>query len=282
MRASRWLIVFAMVLMLVTPAALLVSAQDPTAEPAATVDPAATTDPTATLDPAATLDAAATVDPMMTIEPMTTVEPMVTAEAGTGNTTDTNNQGALATAEPMMTAEPDTMGEEMVEEPAAVADLTDVSGTVIGQVAFFAGETAEKTEVVIVIDQESGLEPGFHGFHIHTVGQCDPAGDPPFSSAGGHYPGMEGVNHDDHAGDMPSVYINQDGSAEMYFVTDRFTVEELFDEDGSAVMVHGGADNFANIPERYGTPDQETLNTGDSGPRVACGVVTENAMAGQG
>jgi superoxide dismutase, Cu-Zn family len=39
------------------------------------------------------------------------------------------------------------------------------------------------------------------------------------------------------------------------------------------VMVHSGPDNFANIPPRYGTPDQETLDTGDSGSRIACGVV---------
>jgi Cu-Zn family superoxide dismutase len=38
-------------------------------------------------------------------------------------------------------------------------------------------------------------------------------------------------------------------------------------------MVHAGADNFANIPDRYGEPDQTTLNTGDAGGRAACGVV---------
>ena len=55
--------------------------------------------------------------------------------------------------------------------------------------------------------------------------------------------------------------------------TDRFSLDELRDADGTAVMIHSGPDNFANIPPRYGTPDQETLNTGDSGTRVACGVV---------
>jgi Cu/Zn superoxide dismutase len=55
--------------------------------------------------------------------------------------------------------------------------------------------------------------------------------------------------------------------------TDRFTIADLRDVDGSAVMVHSGPDNFANIPARYGGPDQETLNTGDSGSRIACGVV---------
>jgi superoxide dismutase, Cu-Zn family len=55
--------------------------------------------------------------------------------------------------------------------------------------------------------------------------------------------------------------------------TDRFSIADLRDADGSAVMVHSGADNFANIPARYGGPDQETLSTGDAGSRLACGVV---------
>jgi Cu-Zn family superoxide dismutase len=57
------------------------------------------------------------------------------------------------------------------------------------------------------------------------------------------------------------------------FETDRFTIRQLRDADGSAVMVHAAADNFANIPPRYGTPDDETKNTGDAGARAACGVI---------
>ena len=48
---------------------------------------------------------------------------------------------------------------------------------------------------------------------------------------------------------------------------------QLRDADGSALIVHAGPDNFANIPPRYGTPDADTLATGDSGARAACGVV---------
>jgi hypothetical protein len=53
---------------------------------------------------------------------------------------------------------------------------------------------------------------------------------------------------------------------------------DLFDADGSAIMVHSAPDNFANIPERYGTPDQETLDGGDSGERVACGVIMQSSF----
>ena len=54
---------------------------------------------------------------------------------------------------------------------------------------------------------------------------------------------------------------------------------DLRDADGSAVMVHAGPDNFANIPARYAAagPDQMTLDTGDSGARVVCGTIAPAA-----
>jgi Cu-Zn family superoxide dismutase len=128
---------------------------------------------------------------------------------------------------------------------------------------------------VIVRGEVSGLTPGFHGFHVHSVGQCVA----PFTSAGGHYnPG--GTGHGSHAGDMPTLLVLDDGSAEAQFATDRFAINELFDADGSAIIVHAAPDNLANIPTRYQSttegvfgPDSATLATGDAGGRVACGVV---------
>ena len=59
--------------------------------------------------------------------------------------------------------------------------------------------------------------------------------------------------------------------------TDRFKVEDLFGADGSALIVHAGPENYANIPkDRYRPdPDATTLATGDAGGRVACGVITK-------
>jgi Cu-Zn family superoxide dismutase len=79
---------------------------------------------------------------------------------------------------------------------------------------------------------------------------------------------------------MPLLLVNRDGTAQLRFPTDRFTVEELFDADGSAIIVHAAADNYASIPTRYHShtedtfgPDSATLATGDAGGRLACGVV---------
>jgi superoxide dismutase, Cu-Zn family len=152
----------------------------------------------------------------------------------------------------------------------AVAALSDANGQKVGVAVF--KERHREVEVSAAVWR---LPPGFHGFHVHTTGRCVP----PFTSAGGHF-NPAGVGHGDHPGDLPSLLVNRDGTGELEFETDRFALSDLLDDDGSALMVHAGRDNFANIPARYHShvtdtfgPDAETLATGDSGARAACGVV---------
>jgi superoxide dismutase, Cu-Zn family len=148
--------------------------------------------------------------------------------------------------------------------------LVDAGGAEAGVV-----KLTTQGQSVIVRAEVEGLTPGFHGFHVHSVGECVA----PFTSAGGHY-NPAATGHGSHAGDMPSLLVLDDGTAQLQFATDRFTIAELFDADGTAIIVHALPDNFANIPTRYqstteGTfgPDSATLATGDAGGRVACGVV---------
>jgi Cu-Zn family superoxide dismutase len=165
----------------------------------------------------------------------------------------------------------------------AVARLKDAEGNFVGVVRF----ESEGDEVEVEADVKN-VEPAgeFHGFHVHQTGKCDPdAVDPatgntvPFFSAGGHFnPG--GEVHGEHAGDFPVLLVQSDGHAEEEFDTDRFRLRQLFDQDGSAVIVHAGRDNYANIPERYHShtedvfgPDSMSRATGDAGARFACGVV---------
>ena len=153
--------------------------------------------------------------------------------------------------------------------------LRGVDGSRLGWVTL-----RQQGDRIVVTGLARSLTPGFHGFHIHAIGLCEAnAAAGPFTTAGGHYTGGH-PNHGDHAGDMPSLLVTEDGKAYTQFVTDRFTLADLRDADGSAVMVHGGRDNFANIPLRYVTgtpptpgPDATTLATGDAGARVACGVI---------
>ena len=148
----------------------------------------------------------------------------------------------------------------------ASATLRNAAGERIGRVRMRERRRDGEVRVLVRVHD---LPPGFHGFHIHTTGRCDA---PAFTTAGGHL-NPAGATHNAHAGDLPSLLVKADGTAKLAAATDRFSIADLRDADGSAVMVHSGPDNFANIPPRYGTPDQETLNTGDSGMRVACGVV---------
>ncbi len=158
----------------------------------------------------------------------------------------------------------------------ARAKLVNADGDRVGRVSF----SPVRGGAVLVRAHITDAEPGFHGFHVHETGECDAdAPDGAFTTAGGHL-SRGHQSHGEHAGDMPSLLVLDDGNARLRFETDLFRMSDLFDKDGSAAMVHEGPDNFANIPERYVSstsgepgPDEETLSTGDAGARFACGVV---------
>lgn len=149
----------------------------------------------------------------------------------------------------------------------ARAVLVNAAGERIGKVRFRSRGPGRPVWVTV---GARNLPPGFHGFHIHSAGNCER---PDFKSAQGHLK-RESQDHGQHAGDMPVLQVASDGRAWMSFRTDAFTLADLRDADGSSVMVHAKPDNYANIPERYDPdPDAETLATGDAGARIACGTI---------
>jgi Cu-Zn family superoxide dismutase len=149
----------------------------------------------------------------------------------------------------------------------ATAVLRDVAGGEVGVVKLNQQGADGAVQLRVSVQ---GLAPGFHGFHVHTVGACSPT----FGAAGGHFD-PAGGNHPGHAGDQPVLLVNENGKGSLTFTTDRYQIADLFDADGSAFIIHAKADNYANIPtDRYDPdPDAITLATGDAGGRVACGVV---------
>jgi superoxide dismutase, Cu-Zn family len=148
---------------------------------------------------------------------------------------------------------------------SAEARIHDTAGNQVGK----AKLTQEGSGNVAVQIHVHDLPPGYHGFHVHAVGECSA----PFTSAGGHFD-LDAHTHRDHSGDLPILLVNADGTGHAEFNTDRFAVADLFDADGSAIIIHANADNYANIPDRYApAPDAMTLATGDAGGRIACGVV---------
>jgi Cu-Zn family superoxide dismutase len=148
-------------------------------------------------------------------------------------------------------------------DPArATAELMNASGQKVGTATLVQrGDTVELTVEV------SGLEPGPHGIHFHEVGRCEAPG---FTTAGGHFNplgkghGLDSPNGA-HAGDLPNLEADASGNASGQVLTDRVTLDEgqlsVFDADGTALVIHAGAD------------DQMTDPAGNSGARVACGVL---------
>jgi Cu-Zn family superoxide dismutase len=164
------------------------------------------------------------------------------------------------------------------------AELRSPDGTTVATAEFdFSGGYATVTVKTVASGQ---LAPGFHGMHVHQVGKCEPNSVAPtggapgnFNSAGGHFQ-VAGKTGHPASGDLTSLQVREDGSAEVVTTTDAFTAEDLTGGQGTAIIIHEKADNFANIPpERYnqvnGTPgpDAATMATGDAGGRVACGVI---------
>jgi len=154
----------------------------------------------------------------------------------------------------------------------ASATVRDASGRTLGTVVF-----QPSGGKILVAGRLSGLTAGFHGFHIHAVGQCVA----PFTTAGGHLnPG--GTTHGNHAGDLPLLKVAADGRTSSVTESDTVTFADIFDADGAAIIIHASPDNYANIPaDRYSTatgpgPDAATLATGDAGGRVACGVIVRS------
>lgn len=196
-----------------------------------------------------------------------TGSPAPSAEAGEGESGGGEGGGQAASGEKLK------------------AELKSPDGTTVATADFaFSGDYATITVKTVAPGQ---LEPGFHGMHIHSVGKCEANSTPPtggapgnFLSAGGHF-NVPGKTGHPASGDLVSLQVREDGSAMVVTTTDAFTAEQLTEGQGTAIMIHANADNFANIPpERYnqvnGTPgpDQETMATGDAGGRVACGVIT--------
>ena len=153
---------------------------------------------------------------------------------------------------------------------AACASTRENEGTHIADVRFIdangqpAGDAAvyQVSEGILISARLPGLPGREHGFHIHTVGDCRP---PAFESAGGHF-NPTGKQHGrlnpagPHVGDMP----NAERSTVIFTVRDvQLTGPQgLFDTDGSALVIHAQPDDLKTDP------------SGNSGPRIRCGVIT--------
>ena len=142
----------------------------------------------------------------------------------------------------------------------AVALLHPTEGNnVSGTVTF-----TEVADGVQVNAEISGLTPGKHGFHVHEFGDCS-ASDA--SSAGAHFnptnqPHAGPDANARHVGDMGNIEADASGVAKLDYLDHNISLAN--DEQsiiGRSVVVHAKAD------------DLKSQAAGDSGARVACGVI---------
>lgn len=112
-----------------------------------------------------------------------------------------------------------------------------------------------------------GLEPGYHGFHVHENPSCGATEKGLGMAAGGHWDpaktGMHSFPWDDkgHKGDLPSLYVDADGNATSPVLSVK--IKNINELKGHSLMVHVGGDNFHDHPAPLG----------GGGARMACGVI---------
>ena len=140
---------------------------------------------------------------------------------------------------------------------ACVAGSEDHPG-ISGSVKFY-----QTGRGVIVCAEISGLPKGdipcherIFGFHIHSGTDCGGNMDDPFADAMSHYD-PDDCDHPYHAGDLPPLFGNEEIALSV-FLTNRFSVDEI---TGKTVIIHDHPDDFTTQP------------SGDSGTKIACGVI---------
>lgn len=147
------------------------------------------------------------------------------------------------------------------ENVKAKSVLFSSDGKKVGIVTF-----TETPYGVLIIAEITNLLPGTHAFHIHEQGKCEP----PFKSAGGHfnpYGKEHGILNSKgfHAGDLPNIHVGQNGKLTFEIVAHEVTLgkgeNSLNDDNGSAIVIHEGADDYTSDP------------AGNAGTRIACGVI---------
>jgi len=146
----------------------------------------------------------------------------------------------------------------------AAAELRNAGGQTVGTATF-----TEVSGGVRIVLEARGLPPGAKGVHIHETGTCDPPG---FTTAGGHF-NPEGKQHGalnpqgSHGGDLPNITIGPNGSGRLETMTTLVTLSQgprsILGDPARALVVHAAPDDFRTDP------------TGNSGARVACGVIVK-------
>lgn len=161
-----------------------------------------------------------------------------------------------------------TLVTQAEEIPAAQVEAVKVN--IINTKGASIGEAIlqQQANGVLVTITASGLTPGKHGFHFHDVAKCDI---PDFKTAGEHFNPTQkqhGFNNlkGFHSGDLPNLVADKKGNAKAEVFVDYVTLNKgpansLFKPNGTSIIIHAGQDDYVTDP------------AGNSGDRIACGII---------
>jgi superoxide dismutase, Cu-Zn family len=143
--------------------------------------------------------------------------------------------------------------------------LKDAQGKDVGTIMLWE----EKSGGVALQLHLHDLPSGEHAIHFHQNPKCDA---PDFKSAGGHFnptAKKHGFDSPDghHAGDIRNFTVDANGKADAKLGDKDVSLGDgansLFSNGGTAIVIHAKADDYKTDP------------SGNSGDRIACGVVTK-------
>lgn len=163
---------------------------------------------------------------------------------------------------------------QQTKQAKAKVEGPSVSGNLL--LSEYEADGAKYVHVRLEVEGDPGvLKPGVHAVHFHEKAACDCEG---FKCAGGHFdPGPSGntdpdANHGYHAGDLPSIAIDESGKGVLEAITTRVTLSDgpvsLLGKDsapeGTSIMIHANPDPHA---------PGESGSGYSGGPRLACGTI---------
>jgi len=151
-----------------------------------------------------------------------------------------------------------------MQDAPPVIELRKADGSLVARAMIWQAGAGIEVRV-----QAAGLPAGHYGVHIHGVGRCE---GPAFASAGPHW-NPTGRQHGrlnpagHHLGDLDNLDVDEQGAGRLEFTIAGATTsgaDGIFDADGAALVIHAAPDDYRTDP------------SGNSGNRIACGVLRAN------